>query len=136
MLNDGNAIWSKCLLYIKSQISEQGYKTWFIPIVAKDFKEETLTIQVSSQFFNEWLEEHYLLLLKQAVQQEKVVHGKLEFKPPIYTIESRVKFEKTKKQKDIKCNNLLSLLYHKGINVICKISTLIFNFSSTVNSWL
>ena len=79
MFDDGKIIWEKCLLYIRSQISDQTYKTWFSPIIAKSFKDGVLTIQVPSQFFYEWLEEHYLFLLKKAVHQEIGAHGKLEY---------------------------------------------------------
>ncbi|AXI24053.1 chromosomal replication initiator protein DnaA [Cardinium endosymbiont of Sogatella furcifera] len=79
MHTDSKIIWDKCLLYIQGQISEQTYKTWFSPIMAKDFKDGILTIQVPSQFFYEWLEEHHLPLLKQAVLQEIGPHGKLAY---------------------------------------------------------
>ncbi|WP_342265331.1 chromosomal replication initiator protein DnaA [Cardinium endosymbiont of Philonthus spinipes] len=79
MHTDSKIIWNKCLLYIQGQISEQTYKTWFSPIIAKDFKDGILTIQVPSQFFYEWLEEHHLPLLKQAVLQEIGPHGKLAY---------------------------------------------------------
>ncbi|WP_243519050.1 MULTISPECIES: chromosomal replication initiator protein DnaA [unclassified Candidatus Cardinium] len=79
MHTDSKIIWDKCLLHIQGQISEQTYKTWFSPIIAKDFKDGILTIQVPSQFFYEWLEEHHLPLLKQAVQQAIGPHGKLAY---------------------------------------------------------
>ncbi|TDG95727.1 chromosomal replication initiator protein DnaA [Cardinium endosymbiont of Culicoides punctatus] len=79
MHNKSKIVWDKCLLYIRGQISEQTYKTWFAPILAKDFKDSVLTIQVPSQFFYEWLEEHYFSLLKQAVQQEIGPNGRLEY---------------------------------------------------------
>lgn len=79
MHNDSKVIWDKCLLYFQGQVSQQTYKTWFTPIIAKHFKDGILTIQVPSQFFYEWLEEHHLPLLKQAVRQEIGPHGKLEY---------------------------------------------------------
>ncbi|MBX9890522.1 MAG: chromosomal replication initiator protein DnaA [Amoebophilaceae bacterium] len=79
MHTDSKIIWARCLLYIRSQISEQTYNTWFAPIVAKDFRDGILTIEVPSQFFYEWLEEHYLYLLKQAVRQEIGEQGKLAY---------------------------------------------------------
>lgn len=79
MHTDSKTIWDKCLLYIRGQISEQTYKTWFAPIVAKHFKDGVLVIQVPSQFFYEWLEEHHLPLLKQAVLKEIGPHGRLEY---------------------------------------------------------
>ena len=60
-----NALWDKCLLLIKENVSEQQYKTWFNPIKFESFNEasRTLIIQVPSNFFVEYLEENYLSLL-------------------------------------------------------------------------
>lgn len=72
-------VWNNCLRFIQAQINEQSFKTWFKPIVPKKLEHNTLTIQVPSQFFYEWLEEHYLVLLQQTIRQELGEHGKLEY---------------------------------------------------------
>ncbi len=72
-------IWNNCLAAIKERISEQSFKTWFTPIVPKKFENNVLTIQVPSQFFYEWLEEHYVKLLWQVISQEIGPEGRLEY---------------------------------------------------------
>jgi chromosomal replication initiator protein len=72
-------IWDNCLAFIKSQVNEQSFKTWFTPIVPKKFENNILTIQVPSQFFYEWLEEHYVSLLRQVINQEIGPEGRLEY---------------------------------------------------------
>jgi chromosomal replication initiator protein len=72
-------IWNNCLAFIKSQVNEQSFKTWFTPIVSKKFENNVLTIQVPSQFFYEWLEEHYLGLLRQVITQVIGPEGRLEY---------------------------------------------------------
>ncbi|MEL6539485.1 MAG: chromosomal replication initiator protein DnaA [Bacteroidota bacterium] len=79
MREDYQAVWDRCLRLIKKQVSAQSYKTWFEPIVPKKLANSTLTIQVPSQFFYEWLEEHYLMLLRQVIDQELGPQGKLEY---------------------------------------------------------
>ncbi len=79
MHTNSKNIWDQCLAYMRDQLNEQTYKTWFTPIIAKSFKDNVLTIQVPSQFFYEWLEEHHLSLLKQAVRQVIGPDGKLEY---------------------------------------------------------
>ncbi len=76
---DDKTIWYNCLQFIKMQVSEQHFKTWFKPIVPCGFKGHTLTIQVPSQFFYEWLEKNYLDLLHQVINQELGPQGKLEY---------------------------------------------------------
>jgi chromosomal replication initiator protein len=63
-------VWNNCLIFIKDNIQPQGYKTWFEPIVPVKLNENVLSIQVPSKFFYEWLEEHYVKLLKTALQRE------------------------------------------------------------------
>lgn len=60
-----NALWDKCLLLIKENISEQQFKTWFSPIQFESYNEanKTLLVQVPSSFVFEYLEENYVGLL-------------------------------------------------------------------------
>lgn len=41
-----NTVWKNCLNLIQENISEQGFKTWFKPIVPIRFEDQVLTIQV------------------------------------------------------------------------------------------
>lgn len=79
MRKDCQLTWDRCLQLIQAQVSEQSYNTWFKPIVPKKLANNTLTIQVPSQFFYEWLEEHYLTLLREVIDQELGPQGKLEY---------------------------------------------------------
>uniref|UniRef100_UPI004049C999 chromosomal replication initiator protein DnaA n=1 Tax=Fulvivirga sp. TaxID=1931237 RepID=UPI004049C999 len=72
-------LWDNCLQFIKEQIPEQSFKTWFTPIIPIKLENGVLTIQVPSQFFYEWLEENYVHLLKQAIQKELGTEGRLEY---------------------------------------------------------
>ena len=62
-----NQTWERCLTFIKDQISSLSYKTWFQPIVPIRLNEKDLTVQVPSQFFYDWLEEHYNTLIRNAI---------------------------------------------------------------------
>ena len=72
-------VWKNCLEVIKDNVSLQSYKTWFEPIIPIKLKDNVLTIQVPSQFFYEWLEEHYITLLKKTIKKELGSEGKLEY---------------------------------------------------------
>ena len=62
--------WNNCLSFIKDNIQPQAYKTWFEPIKPLKLSDNALSIQVPSKFFYEWLEEHYIKLLKIALTKE------------------------------------------------------------------
>ena len=74
-----NEIWKECLQVIKDNVSDQSFKTWFEPISAVKLQENILTIQVPSQFFYEWLEEHYIDLLKKTIKKKLGSNGRLEY---------------------------------------------------------
>jgi len=64
------SVWENCLKFIKDNIQIQAYKTWFEPIKPIKFENNVLSVQVPSKFFYEWLEEHYVKLLKLALNKE------------------------------------------------------------------
>jgi chromosomal replication initiator protein len=72
-------VWNNCLAIIKDNVNLQSFKTWFEPIKAVKLSNKVLTIQVPSQFFYEWLEEHYITLLKKTIKKELGTDGQLEY---------------------------------------------------------
>jgi len=65
-----NKLWDETLALIHKNVSEQQFTTWFKPIVFESFNETThaLLVQVPSPFVYEYIEEHYLLLLRKVLQ--------------------------------------------------------------------
>ena len=72
-------VWENCLDFIKDNIQPQTYKTWFEPILAVKLDNKALSIQVPSKFFYEWLEEHYVKILKVALTKELGANAKLVY---------------------------------------------------------
>ena len=70
MSRNASSVWDDCLSFIKDNIQPQAYKTWFLPIKPVKLSENVLSIEVPSKFFYEWLEEHYVKILKTALQKE------------------------------------------------------------------
>ncbi|RQV93326.1 chromosomal replication initiator protein DnaA [bacterium] len=66
---DPKSIWESCLQIIKENVSPQSYQTWFLPIVPLKLENNQFNIQVPSQFFYEWLEEHYPQTIRSALTQ-------------------------------------------------------------------
>jgi chromosomal replication initiator protein len=79
MKKDCKEVWENCLSVIKDNVPYQSFRTWFEPIVAVKLEDSVLTIQVPSQFFYEWLEEHYINLLKKTIKKEIGNEGRLEY---------------------------------------------------------
>lgn len=73
-------VWGNCLEIIKDIVEWQHFKTWFEPIKAISLKDKVLTIQVPSQFFFEYLEEHYISLLAKTLKRELGKEARLEYR--------------------------------------------------------
>ncbi|PID88279.1 MAG: chromosomal replication initiator protein DnaA [Bacteroidia bacterium] len=72
-------IWKNCLQVIKDNIPEDAFNTWFKPIKAEKFENQTLTLNVPTQFFYEFLEEHYIDLLGRVLKKEIGNDAKLRY---------------------------------------------------------
>ena len=72
-------VWSKCLEFIKDNITEQQFNTWFVPIVPVELEGNALKIKVPSRFFYEWLEESFISLLKSAMTFTLGVNSRLVY---------------------------------------------------------
>ncbi|MBS3992370.1 MAG: chromosomal replication initiator protein DnaA [Bacteroidetes bacterium] len=77
MLMTAESVWNECLSFIKDNIKPQAYKTWFEPIKPIKVSGNVLTIQVPTKFFYEWLEEHYIKILRVALVRELGKDAKL-----------------------------------------------------------
>jgi len=73
-------VWINCLSIIKDIVEWQHFKTWFEPIQPVAIKDNVLTIQVPSQFFYEYIEEHYINLLSKTLKRELGKDARLEYR--------------------------------------------------------
>jgi chromosomal replication initiator protein len=76
-MNQHVILWRKCLSFIQDNIDVDSYETWFKPLVPIDLQGNVLKIQVPSKFYFEWIEEHYLQLLKIALTKYLGADAKL-----------------------------------------------------------
>lgn len=79
MSSEASAVWNECLRVIEQHVNEQSFSTWFRPINPVKLEGSSLTIQVPSQFFYEWLEDNYVQVLKLAIKSTLGQNGRLEY---------------------------------------------------------
>ena len=77
---DFQQVWSNCLNIIRDNIDEKKFQTWFAPIIPVGIDKTTLILQLPSHMFYEWIEEHYLNLLKTVIKKELGSSGKLQYR--------------------------------------------------------
>jgi chromosomal replication initiator protein len=77
------AAWQECLEIIRDNISRQSFKTWFEPLKPLSLTQESgrirLTVQLPSQFYYEWLEEHYFALIRKTITKVLGPQGRLYY---------------------------------------------------------
>lgn len=79
MDNNHENIWHSCLEIIRDNVPGGSFNTWFRPIVPLKLEEKVLTIQVPSPFFYEYLEEHYIEILRKTLRRVLGQGAKLEY---------------------------------------------------------
>ncbi|WP_353480594.1 chromosomal replication initiator protein DnaA [Haliscomenobacter sp.] len=79
MVKDHATVWESCLQNIRNNVNMQAFRTWFEPIKAIRLDGNALTIQVPNKYFYEWLEEHYVSLLKTSIRSQLGDKGRLEY---------------------------------------------------------
>ncbi|HNA97741.1 MAG TPA: DnaA/Hda family protein, partial [Chitinophagaceae bacterium] len=91
MEKNAEKVWTNCLKIINDIVERQHYKTWFEPIKPVSLKNNVLVIQVPSQFFFEYLEEHYVNLLAKTLKRELGKDARLEYRIMVDSGNSRNK---------------------------------------------
>ncbi|HSR19102.1 MAG TPA: DnaA/Hda family protein, partial [Ignavibacteriaceae bacterium] len=72
-------IWKACLLKIKENVSMMTYNTWFLPIKPIELHDSTLKVQIPSQFFWEWIDEHFNGLITRSITDVLGKEAKLTY---------------------------------------------------------
>lgn len=71
--------WNKCLRILRDNLKENSFNTWFTPLVPLQLVDNTITLQVPSQFFYEYIEENFLEILAFAIRSVLGKGAKLEY---------------------------------------------------------
>jgi chromosomal replication initiator protein len=79
LLPNHEILWNECLKTIKQNVTLMTYNTWFHPIKALTFKDSVLTVQLPSQFFWEWIDEHYNTLINKTIHEVLGFDAKLAY---------------------------------------------------------
>jgi chromosomal replication initiator protein len=76
---EAKALWGDCLTYLSERINARSFNTWLKPTRPLALEGSRLRILVPNKFVAEWLEQHYLPLLNEAVEKLCGERLKLDF---------------------------------------------------------
>jgi len=66
--DESSRLWSRALQSVRERLgSHQAFDTWFKPIVPKELTAGAAVLEVPNAFFVDWIHEHYLPLLRDAL---------------------------------------------------------------------
>jgi chromosomal replication initiator protein len=71
-------VWEEALAVIRGRISRQSFEAWFRPLTLGTVEENRVQILLPNRFFKEWFEDHYLGLLRSAL--EDLLFNKVEIR--------------------------------------------------------
>ena len=91
-------VWNNCLKVIRDIILPASFKTWFEPIIPVKLSDNILTIEVPSNFFREYLEEHFIDLVSKCLRRELGSQAKLEYNVRVVSNGSTVTIPQQVKQ--------------------------------------
>ncbi|MDR1866066.1 MAG: chromosomal replication initiator protein DnaA [Bacteroidales bacterium] len=76
-------VWNKCLSIFRDNLEKSQFENFFEPIKPIKFEQEILTVQVPSLFYYEYLEEHYIDLLRKTIRRVIGSGARLEYSIPV-----------------------------------------------------
>lgn len=100
---DVNSIWKNCLSRIKDNVTLMTYNTWFLPIRPVELIDKNLKVQLPSQFFWEWLDEHYSTIINKTIKEILGPSGTLSY---VIADDKEIKEENIKKESSSFVNNI------------------------------
>lgn len=117
MTSNASSLWTRACQQLQKQLSPDIYEHWIAVIQARDLDNNTLALGVSNDFYQTWLEEHYLVFIREALTavsgQEMNVRFVVDAKhapahAPVSSPESRgdsrVRKSATKRRADVTLN--------------------------------
>lgn len=72
-------VWASCLKIIENVVEPQQFATWFRPVTPVSMCENTLTVEVPSDFFREYLESAFLDVIRLTLKRVIGTEAKLEY---------------------------------------------------------
>jgi len=69
MSQQAQALWAQAQEIIKERIGSGSYDTWLRPVKAASLGDKSITLKVPNPFFIQWLEQHYLPFIKEALKE-------------------------------------------------------------------
>ena len=84
-----NSVWEKALSLLKSEVNDQVFGAWFLPIQQLSIDDSSISLGLPNKFFETWVREKYSSLLNDAVRRASgkeltIIFEITDFSPPAH----------------------------------------------------
>ena len=62
-------LWEKACSFLKRELSERSFQTWFGPVSIQGLSDDAVTLSVPDSYYGKWLEDHYQNLIESCLQE-------------------------------------------------------------------
>ena len=62
-------VWEKVCSFLKRELSERSFQTWFSPVSIQSFSGDTVTLVVPDSYYGKWLYDHYQNLVESCFEE-------------------------------------------------------------------
>ena len=69
MNHDATTLWESCLSYLSERVNERSFNTWLKPTRLLAIEGNRVMLAVPNKFVAEWLEQHYLPVMNEALEK-------------------------------------------------------------------
>ncbi|MCF7869956.1 MAG: chromosomal replication initiator protein DnaA [Candidatus Omnitrophica bacterium] len=73
-------IWENCKEKLKARLGETSFDTWISPLQLKELSKENLVLEAPDSFFKNWVENNYLVSIKEVSQEISGKKINIEFR--------------------------------------------------------
>ncbi len=73
------AVWNTAQNIIRNRVGPTSYETWFSTLQVKEKTPSTLLIKTPDEFFKNWIIEHYLEIIREAIKTDSTDQINVEF---------------------------------------------------------
>src|SRR5215471_15492464 len=82
-LEESSRLWGQVLVAVRGRLgSEQTFNTWFKPIQPVRLEPQSVELEVPNAFFVDWIHEHHLTTLREALQDTFGDQPEIRFRTP------------------------------------------------------
>ena len=85
-------VWERCLQVFQNIVEPSAYNSWFKPLKAVAMVDNTITVEVPSEFFREYLETYFLDVLVKVLKREIGADAKLVYRVRPVTAQPYIQF--------------------------------------------